>query len=150
VPCPACLMLGPGTALPIGPCRHGSDISRVVPCSITTGRAIYIPRCGQARLRERGPVTSHQFPSGATTGHATFPPLGVRGHAARILFIGLAAHALFAHRQAADAFRARRRRKLVWTLDEPINDRARRRSLAELLIYYPDLLIPSVRLHLHA
>jgi hypothetical protein len=33
-------MLGPGTALPIGPCRHGTDTSRVVPCPGTTGRAV--------------------------------------------------------------------------------------------------------------
>jgi hypothetical protein len=33
-------MLGPGTALPIGPCRHGPDTSRVVPCPGTTGRAV--------------------------------------------------------------------------------------------------------------
>jgi hypothetical protein len=33
-------MLGPGTALPIGPCRHGLDTSRAVPCPGTTGRAV--------------------------------------------------------------------------------------------------------------
>jgi hypothetical protein len=33
-------MLGPGTALPIGPCRHGPNTSRAVPCLGTTGRAV--------------------------------------------------------------------------------------------------------------
>ena len=33
-------MVGPGTALPIGPCRHGPDTSRAVPCPGTTGRAV--------------------------------------------------------------------------------------------------------------
>jgi hypothetical protein len=33
-------MLGPATALPIGPYRHGPDTSRTVPCPGTTGRAM--------------------------------------------------------------------------------------------------------------
>lgn len=86
------------------------------------------PRCGQARLRERGPVTSHQFPSGGprVTQHSLPPrrPGSYSSGSLRTLFRP-GRRPLLSARVVAGSW--------WWTLDEPLNDRARRRSRAELL-----------------